>query len=152
MKIANYLKKISVKGFTLIELLVVIAVLGVLAAAIIAAINPITKINQAKDSNIKNEIAQLSGALQAYYTGGGATATYPLSLAALTVNELKALPSSATWVYATAPTGCTGLAASLCTSASVYGTLNITTAGAAWCWRSNGSAPLATTAAGCTAP
>jgi prepilin-type N-terminal cleavage/methylation domain-containing protein len=146
----------SFKGFTLIELLVVIAVLGVMAAAIVAAINPLAKINQAKDSNIKSDLASIANALQSYYVVGGSSASYPVTsaspLTVLTPNELKALPTSATWVYAAAPAGCTGAVASPCTSAAVYATLNITSSGAVWCWKSNGSAPTSMAATSCTAP
>jgi prepilin-type N-terminal cleavage/methylation domain-containing protein len=139
MKLFN---KFSSKGFTLIELLVVIAVLGVMAAAIVAAINPLAKINQAKDSNIKSDLSTIANALQAYYTGGGATPAYPANLNALTTNELKALPTSATWVYSTTAAG----------GAVVYATLNVTSAGAVWCWKNDGSAPAAMAAASCTTP
>lgn len=54
------------KGFTLIELLVVIAVLGVLAAGVFTAINPLQRIRDARDSQRKAAIGQLANALEAY--------------------------------------------------------------------------------------
>lgn len=142
MKLFNIKKLLSRKGFTLIELLVVIAVLGVLSAAIVAAINPLAKINQATDSNTKNNIAQVAGALQAYYTSQ-ATPAYPAGLASLVTNELKALPPTAGWVYATSTSG----------GASLYAPLKITTATeTVWCWKSDGTAPSAMAATSCTAP
>lgn len=79
-------------GFTLIELLVVIAVLGVLAIAVVAAINPLAKINSAKDSTVKSDLGQIAGALQAYYTAQ-ATPAYPAApLTTGLAGELKVVP------------------------------------------------------------
>ena len=97
MKSKSLLNKFS-KGFTLIELLVVIAVLGIVSAAFLAAINPIGKINQAKDATVKSDMGQLVNALQAYYTGQ-ASPTYPAALSTLTTAtpaELKSLPKQQT--------------------------------------------------------
>jgi len=83
------------RAFTLIELLIVIAVLGILAAAIIVAINPVKKINQAKDSNLKSDMGQLVNALQIYFTSTGTVGTpvYPTGLdVLLTAGELKTMP------------------------------------------------------------
>lgn len=94
MKLFN-IKKFSIsKGFTLIELLLVIAIMGILAAAIMTAIDPIKKINSAKDSTLKSDLGQIANAIAAYYTGNNAV-TYPLMLATLIatgVDELKSLP------------------------------------------------------------
>ena len=38
------------RGFTMIELLVVIAIIGVLAAAVLAAINPVEQISKGRDA------------------------------------------------------------------------------------------------------
>lgn len=80
------------KGFTLIELLIVIAVLGVLAAAVVSAINPVKKINQAKDSTLKSDMGQIVNALQANVTVKNGA--YPINLQALvTSGELKSVPN-----------------------------------------------------------
>ena len=55
------------KGFTLIELLVVIAVIGVLAGAIIVAINPTEQLARSRDTAKKSTISQLADAVNAYY-------------------------------------------------------------------------------------
>jgi len=55
------------KGFTLIELLIVIVVLGILAVAILSAINPIEQINKATDSGTQSDAAELINALERYY-------------------------------------------------------------------------------------
>lgn len=68
MKLLN---KLSAKGFTLIELLIVIAILGVLAAGILVAIDPVEQINKGRDAGRKSSITQLGRALQAYYTSQG---------------------------------------------------------------------------------
>lgn len=58
----------SSQGFTLIELLVVIAVIGVLAAAVLIAIDPIQQLARGRDSGRKTSVSQLGNAMTAYYT------------------------------------------------------------------------------------
>jgi len=64
------------KGFTLIELLIVITIIGILAVAILSAINPIEQINRAQDSRTESDSAELLNALERYFT---ATFNYPWS-------------------------------------------------------------------------
>lgn len=59
------------KGFTLIELLVVIAVLGVLAAGVFVAINPLKRIQDARNAQRKMDLGQIANALEAYYVSHG---------------------------------------------------------------------------------
>ncbi len=56
------------KGFTLIELLVVIGILGILAAALVATIDPFEQLRKATDSRSQNTAVELHGALIRYYT------------------------------------------------------------------------------------
>ncbi|MDO8270255.1 MAG: type II secretion system protein [Candidatus Levybacteria bacterium] len=56
------------KGFTLIELLVVIGILGILAAALVATIDPFEQLRKARDSRTQNIAVELHGALVRYYT------------------------------------------------------------------------------------
>src|SRR5690349_21170143 len=56
------------KGFTLIELLVVIAILGILAAALLAAINPIEQIRKSQDSSSQRLSTEFNSAVGRYYT------------------------------------------------------------------------------------
>jgi prepilin-type N-terminal cleavage/methylation domain-containing protein len=55
------------KGFTLIEILIVIALLGVLAVALLATIDPLEQIRKGNDSKTESIIAELQGAFQRYY-------------------------------------------------------------------------------------
>jgi prepilin-type N-terminal cleavage/methylation domain-containing protein len=65
----NFLKLFKKNsGFTLIELLVVIGILGVLAAALIATIDPFEQLKKANDSNIKNLAVEYLNANVRYYT------------------------------------------------------------------------------------
>lgn len=56
------------KGFTLIELLVVIGILGVLAAALVATIDPFEQLKKADDSKIKNMVVEFQNGNIRYYT------------------------------------------------------------------------------------
>jgi prepilin-type N-terminal cleavage/methylation domain-containing protein len=58
----------SQKGFTLIELLVVIGILGILAAALVATIDPFEQLKKAQDANVKNATAEFVTANIRYYT------------------------------------------------------------------------------------
>lgn len=142
-------------GFTLIELLVVIAVLGILSTAVLVAINPLSKINAAKDSTVKSDIAQIVSALQSYYTLQ-LSPSYPLTqtalaptttgLAALKLNDLKSLPimQSTATACAASPDGTplVGPTGAYCyvvsatgDKAAIFGSL-FSTAGSYWCWDS----------------
>lgn len=58
-------------GFTMIELLIVIAVLGILAVAVLAAINPIEQINRGRDTGSRSDSEQLLSAIDRYYASKG---------------------------------------------------------------------------------
>jgi prepilin-type N-terminal cleavage/methylation domain-containing protein len=59
---------VNKKGFTLIELLVVIGILGVLAAALVATIDPFEQLKKAQDANAKNTTVELINANIRFYT------------------------------------------------------------------------------------
>lgn len=63
-------KKVQ-KGFTLIELLIVIAILGVLAAAVLSAINPIEQINRGRDTGSLSDAEQLLSATSRFNAAQG---------------------------------------------------------------------------------
>lgn len=72
-------------GFTMIELLIVIAVLGILAVAVLSAINPIEQINRGRDTGSRSDAEQLLSASDRFYATngyypwrGGATAGSPI--------------------------------------------------------------------------
>lgn len=146
------------KGFTLIELLVVIAILGILAAAVLVAINPAKRQRQAQDAKRKNDIGALATELQGYYTSPG-SGCYPTSLGVLTAeNYLKQLPqqpvTNAGYDYATSAVGTCVPAGP--TEVAVYATLAEPTSTAAganevWCFQSRtGIASEATANSVCT--
>lgn len=56
----------TARGFTLLELLLFIVVLGVIVAVIFSLVNPLKRINQAKDAKIRNDIDQIANGLQWY--------------------------------------------------------------------------------------
>lgn len=68
MKILAAPRRALNKGFTLIELLVVIGILGILAAALVATIDPFEQLQKANDSKIKNMAVEFLNANIRYYT------------------------------------------------------------------------------------
>lgn len=131
------------KGFTLIELLIVIAILGILAAAVLVAVNPAKRQNQAKDAQTKSDIGQIATALQAYFTtpGSGSYPSGAQGLNLLVTNgdlvKLPTPPNSPDYEYGAFPATCTNTAASPCTAAWVSEPLlDPVTAGNIWCWES----------------
>ncbi len=56
------------KGFTLIELLIVITIIGILAVAVLSAINPIEQVRRAQDQGIESDMAELLNGMERYYT------------------------------------------------------------------------------------
>ena len=53
-------------GFTLIELLLVIGIIAILASIVIVAINPVTKIGDARDVTRKEDVTKILNAVYAY--------------------------------------------------------------------------------------
>lgn len=95
MKISAHRKT---SGFTLVELLIVIAVIGVLAAVILAVINPLQQLARGRDTGRISTVAQLGSALQRYATtnvnylavpAAPGPATFMTDL--VTANEIQAI-------------------------------------------------------------
>ena len=63
------------KGFTLIELIIVIAILGILAAVVLVALDPLEQFARARDAGRKSSVDQLGHAVLAYFTSQGSV--YP---------------------------------------------------------------------------
>jgi prepilin-type N-terminal cleavage/methylation domain-containing protein len=92
----------SRSGFTLIELLIVIGILGILAAGLLAAVDPIEQLKKGRDTQRRTISVELNNALTRYYAvygsmpwGTNAFAATPISGAAgvistlMTAGELK---------------------------------------------------------------
>lgn len=98
-KVSHVSSSLRVAGFTLIELLIVIAVIGVLAAIVLLAIDPVQQFARARDANRKQVVSTMGRALRAYATfhnseyppatgGGGWSVTIANS------SEIKTFPES----------------------------------------------------------
>lgn len=84
-------------GFTLIELIIVIAILGVLAAIVVATLNPLEQIARGRDAGRVTIGSQLARAVQAYNTAQGGTlptanASWITSL--VSSGDIKTVPSA----------------------------------------------------------
>ena len=146
------------KGFTLIELLIVIAIMGILAAAVLIAVNPAKRTNQAKDATVKSDIGQIGTGLQAYYVSTGSYPSDGEGLAKLTGSgDLKTVPTppqgGQQYKYLTSPGGCLGTVATPCTEVAVSNPLLDPAApGNVWCFRTFTTKYAEVPAAACTAP
>lgn len=149
----NFIKK----GFTLIELLVTIGILAVVAAGVVALINPQDKLRQASDAKVLNDIGQIATAVQSY-AAQNATGRYPSTVAELQteINQVPAAPNGYTYTStydAVAPVGETFVitgdiqsnrmrtsvdaVAGLCTAASCFWRFEAGNAVTRFCYRVN---------------
>jgi prepilin-type N-terminal cleavage/methylation domain-containing protein len=72
MQKTSFFSKIKNQAaFTMIELLIVIAILGILAVAVLAAINPIEQINRGRDTGSRSDAEQLLSAIDRFYAYKG---------------------------------------------------------------------------------
>lgn len=60
-----------VRGFTLIELLIVIAIIGVLVSVIFVALDPSTRLKQARDAVRQNDVGEILSAVKLYQIDNG---------------------------------------------------------------------------------
>ena len=145
----------KLKGFTLIELLIVIAILGILAAAVLVAINPGKRTRQAQEAKRKNDIGALATEIQAYYTTPGA-GCYPATLQVLVddgyLKQMPTDPVPANPAYSYT-LGTVGTCTSGAPEAALYATLTEPlTAGNVWCYQTTDGKAEEQTALTCTAP
>lgn len=54
-------------GFTMVELMIVIAIIGIIAVAVLSAIDPIEQINKGKDTRQRSDASEMLSALERYY-------------------------------------------------------------------------------------
>jgi len=82
-------------GFTLIELLVVIGIIGILAAGILAAIDPLEQLKKGRDSSKRSVCVEVFNALTRYYAVNGAfpwtSASYGKTLSAASADTISSL-------------------------------------------------------------
>lgn len=117
--------KIS-KGFTLIELLIVIAILGVLAAGVLIAVDPVDRINSANDSRVQSDVGVIGRAAEAYaatnngfYPGANAIGVGGDLVSNGDLKSAPTAPSGYTYTVVNVPPGCT--AGSTCTAIYIFG-------------------------------
>jgi prepilin-type N-terminal cleavage/methylation domain-containing protein len=67
-KFITSLRLANSQGFTLIELLVVIGILGILAASLVATIDPFEQLKKANDSKTQNVAVEFQTGVVRYYT------------------------------------------------------------------------------------
>ena len=87
-------------GFTMIELLIVISILGILAVAVLSAINPVEQINRGRDTGTQSDAEQLISAIDRHHAF---QSYYPWQIDANDDDELTALEGALTPVTALEP-------------------------------------------------
>jgi len=95
------------KGFTLIELLIVITLLGILAVAVLSAINPVEQMNRSRDTSSRPDAEQLINAVDRFYATKG---YYPWRKGAGDVEADGTAPVAWTQITADAPADGDGVA------------------------------------------
>ena len=109
-------------GFTLIELLVVIAIIAILAVVVVLVLNPVSLLQQARDSNRLSDLQTITSAMNIYNTDQGGTSAYTLGIPGVTYLSVPD-PTATT----TAGTNCAGLGLSgdyHCAASSTYRAVN----------------------------
>ncbi|MBI4029213.1 MAG: prepilin-type N-terminal cleavage/methylation domain-containing protein [Candidatus Blackburnbacteria bacterium] len=79
------------RGFTLIELLIVISIIGILAVAVLSAINPIEQIRKGTDTGKKSDSAELLNAMERFYA---TFQCYPWDFSTSCAATLTTLPTT----------------------------------------------------------
>jgi prepilin-type N-terminal cleavage/methylation domain-containing protein len=89
------------KGFTLVELLIVLALIAILAAILIAVINPGAIMTRGRDTQRKGDLRNLAAATDAYIADIGTGANLPWIARG---NCSSTVPGIFSLVYSTATT------------------------------------------------
>lgn len=82
-------------GFTMIELLIVIAILGILAVAVLSAINPVEQINRGRDTGNRSDAEQLISAIDRFQAFQG---FYPWTVGAGETFDLATQEVRSDWL------------------------------------------------------
>jgi prepilin-type N-terminal cleavage/methylation domain-containing protein len=92
-KLLTKYRTAALRGFTLIELLIVIAILGILAAATLAILDPIDKINAGNDSKVQSDITNMAKAAEAFAASNNGI--YPIALQDMvTSGDMRSMPTA----------------------------------------------------------
>ncbi len=79
------------KGFTLIELLIVIGILGILAAGLLAALDPLDQVKRGRDSNRRQVATEFTNSLNRYYSVVG---SFPWGTAGTGIADIRSLTTT----------------------------------------------------------
>ena len=107
------------RAFTLIELLVVIAIIGILVGLLLPAFKAV--LNQARQTQAKNDLTQIVNAVNAYYTEYG---QYPLAITAETTYGPGGTPNTNETLF-TELRGCPNPPTGSCPAAATTNTRQI---------------------------
>jgi prepilin-type N-terminal cleavage/methylation domain-containing protein len=130
--------KINAKGFTLIEVIVVIAITVALMVGLMFVLNPKKRLNQGNDAKIRNDIDEISIALESF---NALKHFYPLRLSDLVDNgDLKTLPlpphgGGIEYTYTT-NAACAAAPYTGCEATLQYALRDPAAVGNVWCWQS----------------
>ncbi|MEO6509132.1 MAG: type II secretion system protein, partial [Patescibacteria group bacterium] len=105
----NYFKK----GFTLIELIIVIAVLGILAAGLLAVLDPVEQVRRGTDSATNTKAAELTRAIQRYYANQQAWPWAAVASGDVTAATVTALTTGTQELKSTFTIGTSGVTVNL---------------------------------------